>query len=717
MSVNVKKIGWMGFHSGRPHLDDLLAAVIGCVLGLFEVEFMDPKSSVNLILDASGISNALARQMSETGRDADGVQLYAAWIGTTPNGGTSPVSEGDQWWSPYDEHGSGNPADSATELMLHLAGDDKAIGRRLQTLFRGWGIRASEAQVAESVEKLHHMVAYTTMKDNFPVAMRGGISWLLKQLNRVCCFQIGEGGKIREESYSSQEVLRDLRWIYRLLVTYMTSNLQIETSDLAAVDQEMVHWYLQREDVSPAWKPDTAPRTMAELTAMIRTEVRRKALEAKKANRAFSPPSTLLRRLRSLTALVSDLRNPSNWASVEAWMLHQWMGGKKVHLGMNVGNTTTIQEVIANLAARAEALKESARADTPRQQEKLEGWIRQLQELQLRVEDEEQTRQLMAGDERMDERTAASPYGVVATTVLLLRRSRRTDGLAFPEGQAVAEEYLFMALDALWGKMLLAEAASRQIQEAQADPTCTPAIAVDWQVKGVEQPGLLHSDGINPETPAEARRILGKGQVGGRQVKRLPLILVTCEKLPDGTPFGSAYLGADQRYFGTDWTDGFFRHITSWLRVMELRRQGNPLPEDLDTLEAPDKVQDHVWFLHLNGDGKAVQVMAKSLHRRDSPGTELDAKQEILAAQLVVYTVFCAWRSLGVFGSQQGRLSLRARDSALRALRHRLAGAEDMAAELQLILSELRSQIVIHQTALLPLRESKAPGEELAPTS
>lgn len=688
-----KHIGFLGFHSGRPHLDDLLAAVLGTLLWCLSIDY----KRVNLILNAEGITNAAAQEMWEKGRNNGDSIAYAAWVGTTPNGGPRPLEAKDMWCSPLDEHGSGDATDSATQLVLKLAGGEASIKARMREHFRNWGVPATDENVAYAARAIDHFVVYTTLKDNFAVAMRLGISWLLKQLNRTSCFVLRDNQMV-ELPYKGEFIRRDMEWVHRLAVTYATQRVPINYgADLQRVEASMVDWYLQREDIPARWKPETPPATMRQLMEMVQAEEKRRQRVAK--TRGTHPPKAghLIRKIRGLCALVSDMQNPADWGDPESWLLHGWLGRNPDHvLKMRVTQATRISEVIEHVEGRLRAL--NGRTDVTRLMARLAGTAKQMETLQKQVIEERASRAETGTDERSDERSPRSPYGMVMTTILLLQRARRTDGLGFPNGNEVARDYVSMALDAHWDKLLLADHAQQEVQAAKNDPAHTRQIACRWEVDH-ERPTVLWVDSRNPEVGAEARK-----EMATEGVKRFPLVITSCELDEDGAHYGACHIGADQRYFGIDWTDLYFRHLGGLLRLMELKRQGNPLPDDLESLLAPNQLQDHVWFLHVNGSDKAVQIMARSLHKRDAPGTHLDAETELLPAAAAVYTVLSAFRAKGVFGEQTGTFGPGGARSALRQLRRRIAAASNMASELQLALQEMEASMLIQTPALLPYR-------------
>lgn len=720
-----KKIGWLGFHSGRPHLDDLLAGVLGTVLWVLIINF----ETVKLIMNASHISNKLARQMWEDGRTVEGEQVYAAWVGFTPNGGDAPVLNPGSW-NPIDEHGSGDATDSATELVMDLVGDDKALSVRWEQNFSEWGVVHDAAATTYAVTATRHFVHYTTMKDNFPIAMRLGISWLLKQLNRTSCFRLvkdGDGWCLEEQVYDKKDIRRDLLWTHRLLITYTTTPIPHRFDrDMARVERQIVRWFLRREDVSEAWKPAEEPKTVRELLDAIEEAIKREKAEAKARSRPFNRPQNMIKKIEGLRDLVADLGITADWKQVETWLLQQWMGrNPNRELGMQIVDGTSIQDVVEHLDREIEACgtrfesqktlhgslpdgipKDNAKAQMEKEQARssqLDSWRRYLSEtLSERVEDEIETRVQMNWDERMDERSRRSPYGVVMTTILLMHRARRKDGLTLRED--TPWKYLEMALNAYWDKMLLGDHARKEIKAAERQSELhTPEIAANWPT-GHEVPRVFWADSRNPELPAEARKVSGK-----RGVKRYPLQVITCEQLDDGTAYGSCYIGADQRYFGTPWSDEFFRELVCWLRMMELKRQNKPLPDDLDTLMAPDKLDDHVWFAHEQGESLMIQVMARSLHKRDTPGTQLDAATEIVPAVTAVYSIFAAWRGKMRYGGGHTHLSSRIRDGYLRQqIRPILRDSDDLADALQKILEKLKKDMHVVEVPSLPLRERSA---------
>lgn len=726
-----KKIGFLGFHSGRPHLDDLLAAVLSTVLWVLIIDF----KTVRLVMNASSITNALARHMWEHGRLVEGEHVYAAWTGFTPNGTNArvlqPLDEQVMWRSPLDEHGSGNATDSAAELVMNLVGDDAALSARWEVNFNTLGVTYDASATTYAVEATRHFVTYTTCKDNFPIAMRLGISWLLKQLNRTSCFRLVKDGsrkRLEELVYGQTSIRRDLLWTKRLLVTYATTPIPVSfDKDLARVESEMVQWFLQRTDVSTVWKPKVPPKTLQGLLDEIEKTIKREQAEAKRLDRRFNRPQNMIKKIEGLQNLVADLRNTADWTCVNSWLLQQWMGrNPNRDLGMVITDDTTIEDVVGHLdreirvcadrydshKALYEGLpegipKDNVKAQMEREQSRssqLDSWRRYLSaDLTKRVKDETETRKQMGMDERMDERSRRSPYGVAMTVILLMHRSRRTDGLALDV--RAPWDYLKMALNAYWDKMLLGDHARGEITAALKAPEIhTPEIAANWKVKG-ETPKVLWMDSRNPEVPGEARKIAGK--LGA---KRFPLQVITCERLDDGTPYGSCYIGADQRYFGAPWSDEFFRELVCWLRIMELKRQNKPLPSDLDTLMAPDKLGDHVWFAHEQGESLMIQLMARALHKRDAPGTVLDAATEIVPAVRAVYTVFCSWRARVEMNGFRVIPSRVNRNQYLQDLRQVLVSADNTAA-LQAILDKLQSEITITRPAELPIR-IKSPAQK-----
>ncbi len=638
-------VGVLSFHGGgeesgaRPHPDELVAAILLLLLRL--VVFNPHTVTVcgnNDIFRKSG-NAGLARRLFEEGDPEIGGAKWL-FLGWTPGDGT---------WNPYDEHGErdgeegGNGTTSAT-MAAAKAGlsHDEFVGR-LRALFTSVGV--PEKQHAHLYQGLVNALTYIDVKDSTPTAMQMGWSWVVKQTGRAAVYQRVDD-RIVEMPYGQDAVRKDLFWTQVLLTTYTFLPFSPPQGVDKKVEQVMVEWLLSAPDnvVSRLWKPAGA-RSFQDILDHIEAEYAKMVAaweKGEKNGKEPGYPSRLVKKVETLHQHLIDMGNPVPWAEAARWAAERWFArkGTKRPLKMNVGEP---------LPAYLERLKEHRKTVLEEADEvkAVDQAIAGLGEFlntgngrfKSRLEGEKDTRAVLKGREWLDERSPRSPYGIHNTLrALLVREQTVVNGaddrrgllLKLPEG--TAREYARMALRAWWGMEDLRDlAVTVEVQAGRREK-----IAVTWGVDGDEKgkPSVFMADSCNPQLAPVVRS------------QAIGACCITTNAI------GACYFGTDQRRLGGVRTDLMYRWFAAFARALEYMHQERRVPEDPTDLMHGGKAADGVWYLHI-ADGKAVNLMARSLHHRASPPTKIESNSLWGILQVVASVFLSMGRQMMLDGKPQ----------------------------------------------------------------
>ncbi len=635
-------VGVLSFHGGgeesgaRPHPDELVAAILLLILRL--VAFNPQTVTIfgnNNVFRKPGNAD-LARKMFEEG---DPELNGARWLflGWTP---------GDGNWNPYDEHGDRDAAEgaeggmtSATMAAAKAGLSHDQFVERLRGLFTGIGV--PDKFHAYYYQGLVNALTYIDVKDATPTAMQMGWSWVAKQIGRAAVYQRVED-RIVEMSYGQDAVRLDLYWTQVLLTTYTFLPFSPPERADKEVEKVMVGWYLSAPDevVSRLWKPEGAQSFQDILDHIEAEYAKMMAAWEKGGKKGKEPgyPTRLVKKVETLHQHLIDMGNPVPWAETDRWAAERWFARKGNPRPLRMQEGEELAAYVERLRAYRKHLVEEAKKKSEDNEVKnVDKALSGLGELlntgdgkfKSRIEGEKDTRAVLKGREWLDERSPKSPYGIHNTLHALLAREqtvvqgaddKRGLLLKLPEG--TVKEYARMALRAWWSMEDLRDlAVTVEVQAGRREK-----IAVTWGIEADEKgkPSVFMADSCNPQLAPVVRS------------QAIAACCITTNKI------GACYFGSDQRRLGAERADLMYRWLAAFARALEYMHQGRRVPEDPTDLMHGGKAAEGVWYLHI-AEGKAVNLMARSLHHRASPPTRIE--NDHLWAILQV--VSSAWLSVG----------------------------------------------------------------------
>ena len=639
-----------------PHLDELFAMALAHLVHVFLFSI----DRVEFLINMEGIPNDLARSWWEEGhRNKKGHLTFLPSIGVTPNHGAQPCSPETMWRSPFDDHGRDRNTSAFKLMYEHLGGRAGTQGLLKGLLVNHLDHNVSDNEIREMTDRLEHLMAYVTLKDNTPTAMVMGLSWLFKFLARMDQFRQVEVEAGRRETIEYAAGNEELRELLRMAsavlrsILFAPSGFQMDAANVAEVEHWMVRWYCSR-NYDTIWRPngEVTIRTVSDLEFWLDRAIRRQEDVAIENGWEFSPPRRQLGQLAELRQLLIPFQFTGQWQDAEAWMLEHWAARKPAQAELVFGGGACPQTFTEVYVAIDQALETTERAIKNLQEAllqqtdlaaastaghlsrersragKLANLKISIQELEGKLDRAVALRETFGNDARMDERSHESPYGIVAVIARMVALSRHPKPeLRVSPNQL--KQFVFRAFDTLFEKEQMRRDASRDVSDQLLRPGHVVPVPLNWQVDNVETPTIAWVDTNNPEAASVLRSMRGKGVLAAYPV------YVVSREFEGHARYGSCYVGANQHELGPDRTHRAMDYVSCLLRLLELKLQSKHPRADDPRLRGEGTEADHVWFAHgidREGQTNLVQVMARSLTHRDSPGTSLDVQHVVMPA-------------------------------------------------------------------------------------
>lgn len=608
-------VGAISFHGGRPHYDELKIVCALLILGRIKLSM----NNVRIIINNRRYANnpALARKHFEKGDPRLGGKRVI-FVGWTP---------GDGDWNPFDEHENISRARRESSAVGKLIADmgEQEVRTRLDAYLEscgcgpGWRKRATDWFL--------HEITIDSWKDHSSTARELGPSRLHKVGLYADCFPIGEDGAMTERPYSQAQIQAALRNTWQVMLNTLCMYDRLEPGVEKDVERLVVRTLTDR--YHGKWKPGRDVKTVRGLIAHHR-KVRDglcadidggkkpASTKAQKKRSVRNKCRGYIRELDLLARHFANMRNRADYKS-DAWLIQGWLLDHNVSCPVPVTKETTVEELLATLKARTDApaiLVDMLRSYTtdPVAMRKL-GRVRKRRKVQ---------------EPGMDEEHWSCPLALHHQIGRMLGRESMTataEGAALRVGKGAAFRFTKRAVSAYLAGHALREHARSEVAKAKKAGRLHALVSREDGAEPIRA-CVLHLESLNPLLTSVLR-------------EEFDVSIVTWGLQR------SAYVAIDHDALGHEVTDSLYRRLAIMLRALEYRARELDLPENWWDLAKAGKAVDGVWYLHVlpkernlvDGEGSgyeaAVNLLARSIFHRHSPGTRLSAEVICQAVQLV----------------------------------------------------------------------------------